>query len=664
MRTPPWLMAGALLFWGWQTGLLIFAAPLAVALEFSRYTRARWEMSDKDLCRVVDLCVALFVGAFLLLYSMEDRMLFIFKLAQWLPFCLYPIMLAQAYGNRPTMPLSVFWWLLRRSPDSPTARKSYNISYCFFACCILAGSASTQPNAFFYPGVALLVALALSSKRPRRISLSAWVTLLLLVATAGQFSHRELRQAQNAVEIALGGWIAGLLGTQQDAREIQTRIGYPGQIPQSSRIVMRLYTEPGGYAPPLLREATWDAYRKETWSASNNDFSTANPGSSEKIKLLPTNRLSSQLEIARYYDGGSGLLALPHGTFEIHDVEAGDVLTNRLGVTKVEKGLGLMIIRADYGPGKSFDAPPCARDLVVPDLERDALDKIVKQLKLDGMNNRQKIRAIYGYFANNFTYSLNAPHNRLNSQTWLGYFLQTSHKGHCEYFATATVLLLREAGVPARYVTGWVVPESAHHGDTYLVRERDSHAWALAYHGDTKVWEQVDTTPGDWAKADAQQSWWQPAYDAMSNLYFEFSKWRWSKTSFARYTSWLLVPLILYLIGRIALNQRRQQSRSGADGGQRTAWPGSDSELYLINRQLAAAQLSRLPNEPLQSWQCRLELAFPDSVRLRRIFHLHRALRFDPDGLKPDDRESLRSEAQRWMADFTARQAAQKQEQR
>jgi hypothetical protein len=144
-------------------------------------------------------------------------------------------------------------------------------------------------------------------------------------------------------------------------------------------------------------------------------------------------------------------------------------------------------------------------------------------------------------------------------------------------------------------------------------------------------------------------------------LYFQFSKWRWNKTSYARYTSWLLVPLILYLLGRIMLNQRRQNLASGADdAARRTAWPGLDSELYLINRQLAAAQLSRLPNEPLLSWQQRLELAFPDSARLRRIFHLHRSLRFDPRGLKKDERETLRNEAQRWLVEFTARTRAEK----
>lgn len=668
MRTPPWLMGGVLLFWGWENGFMLWGALLAAALEGARLTRTRWELSDADLNRISDLCWALVVGAALLLYSIEEnRVLFVFKLAQWLPVCFCPLMLAQDYGNRAAMPLSVFWWLLRRSPASQTARKSYNISYCYFAFCLLAASASTRPNRFFYPGMALLVALALTSARPRRVSLTAWVILLALAATAGDFSHKELRSMQSAMEAALSTLIADFFRTTPDPRECQTKIGAAGRIVQSGRIVLRLRPEPGGFAPALLREATWDAYRRVTWLASNNDFSMARAGYNDTFKLLPTNTLSREVEIACYYENGEGFLPLPHGTFEIDDVQA-DVWTNRLGVTQIKNGPGLLDMRASFGPGRSLDAPPCERDLMVPEAERPELAKVATGLKLAGMTERQRIRAIERFFAdpaNHFIYSLNArrlPY-RLNQPTALGFFLTTSKVGHCEYFATATVLLLRQAGVPARYATGYIVRESARHGDTYLVRERDAHAWALVYHSDTRLWDQIDTTPGVRDRAEgAQPPWWEPASDFLSNLYFQFSKWRWNKTSYARYSTWLLVPTILYLIGRILFTQRRQRPPSGADdASQRPPWPGLDSELYLINRELAAAQLSRLSNEPLRSWQQRLELAFPDSDRLRRIFHLHRSLRFDPRGLKKEERETLRSEALGWLAEFAAQVAEEKQ---
>jgi hypothetical protein len=665
-------MTGALLFWGWESGLLLWGVLLAAALEGSRLVRTRWELSNTDLNRISDLCWALVVGTALLLYSTGDRLLFVFRLVQWLPVCFCPLMLAQAYGNRAAMPLSVFWWLLRRSPASQTAGKSYNISYCYFAFCLLASSASKQPNGFFYPGITLLVALALTSVRPRRVSLAAWVVLLALAASAGEFSQKELHQMQDSVERVLAGWLSDFFRPPTEARdrECPTTIGSSRPMEQSGQIVLRVRPEPGGFAPALLREATWDVYNNTTWLASTNDVGLARSGNNDTIKLLPdANTPSCEVEIASYYENGSATLVLPHGTFEIDDVPV-NVKTNSLGMAMVEDA-GFLDMRASFGPGRTIDSPPTAQDTVVEKSEVPVLAAKVNELKLAGMSDQQKIRAIERFFAdpaNHFTYSLNPrrlPY-RLNQPTALGFFLKTSRVGHCQYFATATVLLLRQAGLPARYATGYAVQESERHGDTYLVRARDAHAWALVYTTNTGtgmgIWEQIDTTPGDRDKAEAvRPPWWEPASDAVSNLYFQFSKWRWSKTSYARFSSWLLVPMILYLTGRIVLSQRRKRGTSGADDTPHPPpWPGLDSELYLIDRQLASAQLSRLPNEPLLSWQQRLERAFPDSERLRRIFLLHRSLRFDPRGLEKDDRDMLRNEARRWQADFSARMAAEK----
>jgi hypothetical protein len=275
------------------------------------------------------------------------------------------------------------------------------------------------------------------------------------------------------------------------------------------------------------------------------------------------------------------------------------------------------------------------------------------------MSERQKIRAVSRFFQDHFHYSLNVPGGSRRSQqkTALGRFLTETRTGHCEYFATATVLLLRQAKVNARYITGFAVPDSARHGETYLVRERHRHAWALVYHSDNKTWEQVDNTPASWSDAaDAHPPWWEPATDFLSNLYYEFSKWRWGKGSISRYAQWALVPLILYLVWRIISTRRRQQTVPGAlSGPLEPAWPGMDSELYLIDRRLAEIQLSRQPNEPLSRWQQRLEEAFPAMQTISDIFLMHRRLRFDPRGVASHDREALRRQAEACLAEFQAR---------
>ena len=52
MKTPPFLLAAALLFWGWQTWFLIEGAIMAVVLESSRFIKARWELADDDFARI------------------------------------------------------------------------------------------------------------------------------------------------------------------------------------------------------------------------------------------------------------------------------------------------------------------------------------------------------------------------------------------------------------------------------------------------------------------------------------------------------------------------------------------------------------------------------------------------------------------------------------
>ena len=81
-----------------------------------------------------------------------------------------------------------------------------------------------------------------------------------------------------------------------------------------------------------------------------------------------------------------------------------------------------------------------------------------------------------------------------NGEDLVLYFLTQSHQGYCVHFASAAVLLMRSAGIPARYVSGYAVygPE----GQWNEVTEDDAHAWVEAY-VDGAGWMPVDPTPAD-----------------------------------------------------------------------------------------------------------------------------------------------------------------------
>ncbi|MDP4537425.1 DUF3488 and transglutaminase-like domain-containing protein [Alkalimonas collagenimarina] len=88
-----------------------------------------------------------------------------------------------------------------------------------------------------------------------------------------------------------------------------------------------------------------------------------------------------------------------------------------------------------------------------------------------------------------FYYTLNPP--RLGAQS-VDDFLFNTRSGFCGHYASATALLLRQAGIPARVVGGYQgglwYPEQNY----LLVRQRDAHAW-VEYLVEEQ-WHQLDPT--------------------------------------------------------------------------------------------------------------------------------------------------------------------------
>ena len=104
----------------------------------------------------------------------------------------------------------------------------------------------------------------------------------------------------------------------------------------------------------------------------------------------------------------------------------------------------------------------------------------------------EKLAAASRYFKDNYSYSMKvAPPSDVESLEW---FLLEKPAAHCEYFASGTAILLRMAGVPCRYVVGFVVSEQNPYSGEWVARNEDAHAWVEAY-DESVGWITVDTTP-------------------------------------------------------------------------------------------------------------------------------------------------------------------------
>ncbi len=80
------------------------------------------------------------------------------------------------------------------------------------------------------------------------------------------------------------------------------------------------------------------------------------------------------------------------------------------------------------------------------------------------------------------------------------YFLSIGKKGYCVHFATAGVLMLREMGVPARYVSGYIIKAGDFQKNqagsyTAAAADRNGHAWVEVYL-DNIGWIPYEMTPG------------------------------------------------------------------------------------------------------------------------------------------------------------------------
>lgn len=107
----------------------------------------------------------------------------------------------------------------------------------------------------------------------------------------------------------------------------------------------------------------------------------------------------------------------------------------------------------------------------------------------------EKLQRIERYVENSAIYDLDTPRMDSEHQDFAQWFLNESDTGYCVHFATAATVLLRGAGIPARYVEGYMVTCGA--GEDVVVSSLDAHAWAEYYDSSSRLWRILEATPAD-----------------------------------------------------------------------------------------------------------------------------------------------------------------------
>ncbi|MCR4788073.1 MAG: transglutaminase-like domain-containing protein [Lachnospiraceae bacterium] len=96
----------------------------------------------------------------------------------------------------------------------------------------------------------------------------------------------------------------------------------------------------------------------------------------------------------------------------------------------------------------------------IPEDLEDILVKTAEEAGLFEVNiTTEKAKALKRYFEDEFTYSMLPGATPLGRDA-IGYFLTDQKKGFCVHFAASGALILRAAGVPTRYIEGYVVTQN------------------------------------------------------------------------------------------------------------------------------------------------------------------------------------------------------------
>src|SRR5215213_7958215 len=113
-------------------------------------------------------------------------------------------------------------------------------------------------------------------------------------------------------------------------------------------------------------------------------------------------------------------------------------------------------------------------------------------LHANASNRYDTAKAIESYLQREYAYSFDM---KATGPDPLADFLFNVRAGHCEYFASAMVLLLRTHGIASRLVNGFTAGEYNDAADAYTVRQFNAHSWVEVYFPATQSWVTFDPTP-------------------------------------------------------------------------------------------------------------------------------------------------------------------------
>ncbi len=277
--------------------------------------------------------------------------------------------------------------------------------------------------------------------------------------------------------------------TLQQSEPESVDLAAMGRRVQSDTVVLSVYADVGGLL--YLRGQDYDVYDGFSWSATENrveEFSCA--GTDLGSVTVQTRDTLDHLYLPYYPGGGQRLIS-------------GRLDNSRLSTAYTFSRTGLPDDWREQALAGDGVYPAWTADyLTLPESTRAGAEALLEALPDTGASATERAEAIRAYVSACAAYDLNTGRMPSDAADFALWFLEESETGYCVHFATAAVVLLRAAGVPARYVSGYMLRLSA--GAEADVTGENAHAWAEYYEPALGTWLILEATPSAASQEEAE----------------------------------------------------------------------------------------------------------------------------------------------------------------
>jgi len=585
VMVPPKLLAGAVvLYWGAMVGLPFIALVMAILLEARNWIDFRWKISEKGYVKAFYVTLFLIAVALLLIRLDDVDITSFSKIIRWSPIFAMPIELAQRYWKSDRMYLNTFFYFSRqrmindRKEGRPINPNVINTGYPYLIGVLISATCTDRQDWLVSVGMLVIVLAILFSviiERKMRWQRLVWMLPLLLVLTLAARAMMDSSYAE-VVKIRTG---AGNYKSSGSYDALSARLGSLGEVKQSSEIQWRIWSDGKGDPPAYVHTGIYNKFARMRW---RYDYKSANfkslaaafdSGAGVKkldsedntyvfkdsdISKISAARNANDLRKLKIRGMGDtktteSIVPAVLGFKAVSNIASDDTLPtmNPMGVIKLVDRK--VIIDYQLWRTESLDeltAPPVDHiDLRVDREYENVIDLLVNEIKLNKYQTTvEKVEAIRLFFTSKFKYALHFDNSDDHfSGNDLERFMIHDRRGHCEYFATTTALMLRRVGVPVRYAVGYVVREED--GEQWIIRGTHGHAWCHVWI-DGK-WQNVDLTPPDWLSmenVDKDLGGWHRFTDGFQQYREDFQAWKSQKGNESTFNKGLVAVGVLLLV--------------------------------------------------------------------------------------------------------------------